>query len=53
MLIFFALIITLGIWSADNTGPHHPTYVEDRSWYEKELHVEDQNFKDSSYALRY
>ena len=38
MILFFAIIVALGVWSADN-GPHHPSYVDDRSWYESELYA--------------
>lgn len=42
MILFFAIIVALGIWSAEDTGPHHPTYMSDTSWYEKELHATNQ-----------
>lgn len=29
MIIFFAIILTLGIWSAGTSGPHHPSHVDD------------------------
>ena len=45
MLIFFAIVLALGVWSANDTGPHHPNYVEDRSWYEKELYASKETWK--------
>ena len=42
MVLFFAIIVALGIWSADNTGPHHPNYISDTSWYEKELYAKEE-----------
>ena len=47
MILFFAIIMALGIWSAENTGPHHPPYVEDRSWYEKELYAKEEPWERS------
>ena len=45
MVFFFAIIMALGIWSSDDTGPHHPTYLSDTSWYEKELHATTQSWE--------
>lgn len=45
MVLFFAIIMALGIWSAEETGPHHPTYVDDRSWYEQELYAKEDPWK--------
>ena len=44
MVLFFAIIVALGIWSAGDvdTGPHHPTYMSDTTWYENELHATTQ-----------
>jgi hypothetical protein len=42
IVLFFALILSIGIWSAEDTGPHHPVYIDDRNWYEENLHSEDK-----------
>ena len=39
MVLFFAIIMALGIWSASDTGPHHPDYVNETYWHERELHA--------------
>tara|TARA_X000000950_G_scaffold232704_1_gene281846 strand:- start:2180 stop:2335 length:156 start_codon:yes stop_codon:yes gene_type:complete len=42
MVFFFAIIMALGVWSAHDTGPHHPHYVEDISWQQQELYASDK-----------
>lgn len=53
MILFFAIIVAFGIWSSNDTGPHHQTYTDDKSWYEKELHTKlEPHLKDEDDYVR-
>lgn len=45
MVLFFAVIMALGIWSAEDTKANHHAYADDRSWYEQELYAKEDPWK--------